>query len=125
MIAHWIVFTALLLFKLWNDTRLKNKGLVVWHILSAGIDVLLYSTVILLLPFPELKQNIGQLLIMLSARWVLFDAIFSKMHWGTWDKHGLSSHIDVFLLWTAQYLGKWHFLVKLIPLSIGILLIYI
>jgi hypothetical protein len=64
---------------------------------------------------------IGAVITTTSWRWIAFDAIFAKINWGTWDKHGTSSKIDVWLL--KQ--GRYHFFIKLIPLAIGILIILI
>jgi len=115
MIYVLLTFLATLGFKLWWDTRAKKSGRIINHNLSAGVDGAIYSASALIFMDCTIVQAIGVVVFLAGLRWILFDSIFAKINWGTWHFHGTSSAFDRGLV----RLGKWHPLVKLIPLIIG------
>lgn len=114
-----LIINILLIFKIWWDYRAKGNGRIINHIRSAAIDLTIYLISSYLLFKPDLLLIIGWVIISLSYRWILFDAIFAKINWGVWVFYGTSSWTDRQLL----KVGKYHFLIKLIPLFIGLTLI--
>jgi len=118
MLYILLTFLAALIFKLWWDTRAKKSGRIINHNLSAGIDGAIYSASAFVFSDSTIIQAIGVVVFLAGLRWILFDMIFAKINWGTWHFHGTSSAFDRGLV----KLGKWHPLVKLIPLVIGALI---
>jgi len=110
----------LLVFKVWWDHRAKNKKRrIINHARSAGIDLTIYCISSYLLFNNDLLLLSAWVLTGLSYRWIVFDAVFSKLNWDTWSFYGTSSWIDRQLIKA----GKYHLLIKLIPLIIGVTLI--
>ena len=119
MVKFTIVIFLLLAFKMWWDTRAKDKyKRVINHTKSSIIDILLYTLSSILI-FDKWYVILGYIILGLSIRWIFFDPIFSKINWGVWDFHGTSSTIDRFL----TRLGKYHFFIKLVPVLIAIIFI--
>lgn len=118
-----LIINGLIAFKIWWDSRAKNNGRTINHLLSAIIDTSFYSASAYLLFKPEWNIVIGATLMALSHRWIFFDAIFAKIHWGTWDYHGTSSWVDRMMIKIRDKIGMYHILVKLIPITIGVLII--
>ena len=123
-LIYIIFINALLVFKLWWDWKSKKSGRIINHTKSAMVDGLLYI-IASVLCFTIVRNlsfwvAIGAVIIAASYRWIAFDAIFAKINWGTWDKHGTSSKIDV---WLVKQ-GRYHFFIKLIPIAIGIAAMY-
>ena len=117
-----LIVNILLAFKLWWDSRAKNKyHRVINHFRSSVIDTTIYVVSSYLLFKPEWLVIIGWIFLAWFWRWLLFDGIYSKLNWGVWDFHGTSSPLDRKL----NQIGPWHPLVKLIPLAIGLTLILI
>lgn len=133
MNTYWkfiIIVNLLLVIKLiWDTYNKKVRKRIINHSLSALIDGILYSAASLLLfHFVEgwkLIECVGVVFLATSYRWIFFDAIFAKINYGTWDKHGQSSKVDQFLLWFDKRIGRWHVLIKLVPVAIGMSLILI
>lgn len=133
-----IVFLGVVLvligFKLWWDSRAKDRGRIINHLQSGVIDFVIYSFSAWQLF--GIKNALGWVIVGLGIRWIIFDPLYAKINWDTWHVHGTSSKLDVFLMdgitfkfrkkhYTILKLGKWHFVIKLIPVAVGIFLILI
>lgn len=114
---YTLIVNALLAFKLWWDYRAKKSGRIINHFQSATIDGLLYAVAAYFLF--DLQLAISMFLFAVGYRWIFFDLIFNKINGWKWNHYGTSSKLDLFL----AKCGKWHFLVKLIPIILGVLII--
>ncbi|MGB0880940.1 MAG: hypothetical protein ACPGTO_10275, partial [Polaribacter sp.] len=92
---------------------------IINHTLSWWLVFTINLAAALLLFWGDWQFIIGLGFIASGMFWILFDAIFGKINWNDWHFHGTSSKIDRWLV----SLEDWHFLVKLIPLILGILII--
>jgi hypothetical protein len=125
MIFFIVVISLLLGFKLWWDFRAKNvEGRVINHARSALVDVVIYIAASGVF-YPDFYAMVGAVIFACGFRWILFDAIFAKINWGTWIFYGESSWIDKQMAKLHEKFGLKHLLIKLIPLLIGILLVYL
>lgn len=116
-----IVINLIIASKVWLDWRAKNKEhRIINHTVSSVISGSLYilASIIILGVWGKFHWSvlIGSVILAVSWRWIIFDLVFAKLNWGVWDKHGTSSRVDVFL----TKLGKYHYLIKLVPIAIGI-----
>lgn len=122
IVYYILIVIVVLVFKLWWDSRAKNKfHRIINHFRSSVIDASIYAVSSYFLFRPDWLDIAGWIFIAWSIRWVLFDGIYSKMNWDVWDFHGTSSWLD---RWLNQ-VGPWHPVVKLIPIAIGLTLILV
>ena len=124
IIIFIIAINLTIAFKLWWDWTAKNKeGRIIKHGLSSVIDGSLYviSSLVILGLFGKfnLIVQIGSVVLAVSWRWIIFDILFGDIYWNGIDWHGKSSKLDVWLV----KLGRFHFLIKLVPVAIGLALI--
>ena len=118
MIYFIIIVNVLLAFKLWWDYRAKNKGRIINHGLSAGIDGLIY---VISAWFLFGFDAGGWIVIAIGYRWIFFDLLFNKLNGWKWNHYGRSSWQDRQL----KKLGKYHLIPKFALIIIGIIIIFI
>jgi len=116
--AYAIIFTLLLAFKVIWDYQAKNKEhRIINHGRSAIVDGSIY--VIAAWVLHGWAYIIPLTLISVGARWILFDLAFNIANKDPWDHYGESSFLDRMLKKT----GKFHILIKAIPVIAGIIIL--
>ena len=121
-IAIFIIQLGVKAFGDWWYKKYQKK--IINHKLSSGIDIFIYIIAgyfFIIVPqgWTTVPFAIGVLIVTLSARWILYDLLYNLINKHKWDHYGDSSLIDKLM----KKLGKWHIVVKLIMLGIGINLI--
>jgi len=117
------IFLGLLGIKTGIDFWYKDtKHEVINHGLSALIDFVIYvaSVWFFLIASPfglSVVAGIGVVWIMLALRWILYDLQYNTLHDLPWDHYGDTSKFDKFMKAT----GKWHIVIKIVMLLIGII----
>jgi len=115
MIYFTLLVVVLLAFKLGWDYYAKNvRKRIIDHRRSAVIDGVLYTVCLL-----YFGLNFGWFFIALSFRWIFFDLFFNLLNKDAWNHYGTSSLLDKILIKT----GKYHLLIKLIPILAGLIIV--
>lgn len=119
--VYTLIVNGLLAFKLIWDYQAKNKEhRVINHGRSALIDVAIYIISGYLI-YKDFRIVGAILLISLGYRWIMFDIIFNLLNKDKWNHYGESSLLDKILKKT----GKFHLVIKALPIILGLILIYI
>ena len=116
--AFVLIVNLLLVFKVIWDYQAKNKEhRIVNHGKSAVIDGVIYVFAAWILHGWD--HIVPLTLIAVGYRWVVFDIVFNLVNKDAWNHYGKSALLDRFLTKT----GKFHLLIKLIPIILGIVLL--
>jgi len=113
-----LIVTVLLAFKVVWDYIAKTSGRIINHSRSALIDVSIYLFTASLLMYPNFLDILGAVILACGYRWIAFDIIFNLINNDKWDHYGTSSKLDVLM----TKAGKYHLLIKAVPIIIGIIL---
>lgn len=115
--AYAIIVNLLLVFKVIWDYQAKNKEhRIIDHARSAIIDGAIYVFAAWILLGAD--YIIGATLIAVGYRWIMFDLAFNLANKDKWNHYGTSSVLDRFL----TKMGKYHLLIKAIPVVVGVIL---
>jgi len=113
-----LIVTVVLAFKVVWDYIAKTNGRIISHSRSALIDVSVYVFSAGLLFYPDVMNIAGAVVLACGYRWIAFDILFNLANKDKWDHYGTSSKLD--LLMTKA--GKYHLLIKAVPIAIGLTL---
>ena len=117
--AYILIVNILLAFKLvWDWNARVKEHRVINHARSAIIDLAVYIVSALVLFLPDAYMIAGAIILALGYRWIAFDALFNIICKDKWDYYGDSSVLDRLMKKT----GKYHLLVKAVPIIIGTVL---
>ena len=126
MITVLLIFSALLIFKLWWDKRAKDSGRIINHSLSGLIDVVLYAISIYFFSRLNYIGMVGLLIIVCDLRWILFDIGYNVINNRKWNHVGNSAWLDRLLDkidGEKDNIAIYGWLFKLVFLLIGVIII--
>ena len=117
--AFILIVVILLGIKLAWDWKAKNQEKrIINHARSAMVDGGIYVLSSWILFLPNAYLIAGAVILALSFRWIAFDILFNLLNKDKWDHYGTSSVLDRFM----TKAGKYHLLIKAIPVVVGIVL---
>lgn len=117
--AYAIIVNLLLAFKVIWDYQAKNKEhRIINHARSAIIDGAIYVVASWLLFLPDVYTIAGAVILAVGYRWIAFDVSFNLANGDKWNHYGTSSVLDKLM----TKAGKYHILIKAVPIVIGIIL---